>query len=74
MKNALMPLADKLGLRKRGLIESVNDLLISVFDLEHTRHRSPFNAHVNVLGGLIAFCFCDKKPSIVVPKEKYLHP
>lgn len=74
MKNALMPLGDKVGLRKRGLIESVNDLLTSVFDLEHTRHRSPFNAHVNVLGGLIAYCFCDKKPSIVVPTEKHLHP
>lgn len=74
MKNALMPLGDKLGLRKRGLIESVNDLLTSVFDVEHTRHRSVFNAHVNVLGGLIAYCFYDKKPSIVVPTQKHLHP
>lgn len=74
MKNALMPLGDKLGLRKRGLIESVNDLLISVFDIEHTRHRSPFNAHINVLGGLIAYCFYDNKPSIVVPMEKRLYP
>lgn len=74
MKNALMPLGDKLGLRKRGLIESVNDLLTSVFDVEHTRHRSPFNAQINVLAGLIAYCFYDKKPSIVVPTEKRLYP
>ncbi len=57
MKNALMPLADKLNLRKRGLIESVNDLLTSVFDVEHTRHRIPLNAQVNILSGLVAYCF-----------------
>lgn len=50
MKNVLMPLGDKLNLRRRGLIESVNDLLTSVFDAEHSRHRSAVNAQVNVLG------------------------
>lgn len=74
MKNSLMVLGDKLKLRKRGLIESVNDLLTSVFDVEHTRHRSPLNAIVNVLSGLIAYNFYDCKPSIVVPLEKRLHP
>lgn len=74
MKNSLMVLGDKLNLRKRGLIESVNDLLTSVFDVDHTRHRSPFNAIVNVLSGLIAYNFYDCKPSIVVPLEKRLHP
>lgn len=74
MKNVLMPLSDKLNLRRRGLIESVNDLLTSVFDTEHTRHRSAVNAQVNVLSGLIAYCFYDRKPSIVVPVEKRLYP
>lgn len=74
MKNALMPLADKLNLRKRGLIESVNDLLTSVFDVEHTRHRSPVNAMSNILAGLIAYCFYDHKPTIVLPVERRLYP
>lgn len=74
MKNVLMPLADRLNMRKRGLIESVNDLLTSVFDTEHTRHRSAVNAQVNVLAGLVAYCFYDRKPSIVVPVEKRLYP
>jgi len=74
MKNSLMVFGDKLKLRKRGLIESVNDLLTSVFDVEHTRHRSPFNAIVNVLSGLVAYNFYDTKPSIVVPIEKRLYP
>ncbi|MBD2701486.1 IS982 family transposase, partial [Spirosoma sp. BT702] len=74
MKNTLMPLGNKLNLRKRGLIESVNDLLTSVFDAEHTRHRSAINGQLNVLGGLIAYCFYDDKPSIVVPVHKRLYP
>lgn len=74
MKNVLMPLGDKLKLRKRGLIESVNALLTSVFDTEHTRHRSPLNAQVNVFSGLIAYCFYDRKPSVIVPVEKRLYP
>lgn len=74
MKNMLMPLADKLKLRRRGLIESVNDLLTSVFDVEHTRHRSPVNALVNILAGLLAYCFYEHKPAIVVPAHKRLHP
>lgn len=74
MKNTLMVLGDKLKLRKRGLIELVNDLLTSVFDVAHTRHRSPFNAIVNVLGGLVAYGFYDCKPSIVIPVEKRLYP
>lgn len=74
MKNILMPLSDRLKLRKRGLIESVNDLLTSVFDVSHTRHRSPINAQVNMLSGLIAYCFYPAKPSIVVPENKRLNP
>jgi hypothetical protein len=74
MKNTLMPLGNKLNLRKRGLIESVNDLLTSVFDTEHTRHRSAVNGQTNVLSGLIAYCFYQHKPSIVVPAKKHLYP
>lgn len=68
-----MPLADELNLRKRGLIESVNDLLTSFFDVEHARHRSPVNALANILAGLIAYCFYDQKPSIALPAEKRLY-
>jgi hypothetical protein len=40
MKNKLMPLVDKLLLRKRAVIESVNDQLKNISQIEHTRHRS----------------------------------
>lgn len=64
MKNKLMPLVDKLLLRKRALIESVNDQLKNVSQIEHTRHRSPINFLVNLVAGLIAYTYQPKKPSL----------
>lgn len=72
MKNKLMCLQDKLKLRKRALIESVNDILISVFDLEHTRHRSPQNAYAHMLAALTAYCFYDNKPAVFFPNNQQL--
>lgn len=66
MKNKLLLLSDKLKLKKRGLIESVNDLLMSVFDIDHSRHRSPVNAIAHTLAGLIAYCFYEEKPSVFI--------
>lgn len=54
-------MAQKLLLKKRGLIESVNDILKSVCDIKHTRHRSPINAVLNIFAGLCAYTFLDKK-------------
>ena len=64
MKNQLMPLVDKLLLRKRSIIETVNDQLKNISQIEHTRHRSPINCFVNILAGLIAYCHQPKKPSL----------
>ena len=64
MANKLMPLIDKLLLRKRALIESINDELKNMCQIEHTRHRSPINFLVNLFSGLVAYTFFPKKPSI----------
>lgn len=68
MANKLMPLMDKLLLRKRALIESINDELKNMCQIEHTRHRSPKNFLVNLFSGLIAYTFFPKKPSIRYPE------
>lgn len=62
MKNKLMAMEEKLLLRKRSLIETVNDQLKNVCQLEHTRHRSPVNFFVNLLAALIAYTQQPKKP------------
>lgn len=64
MKNTLVPMVDKLLLRKRAIIESVNDQLKNISQIEHTRHRSVFNFISNIFCGLIAYCFQPKKPAI----------
>jgi hypothetical protein len=64
MKNRLIPLVDKLLLRKRSVIETVNDQLKNLCDIEHTRHRSPINFMVNMVAGLIRYTYFEKKPSI----------
>jgi len=64
MKNVLMDIGDKLLLRKRGVIESVNDYLKNICQVEHTRHRSPLNFMVNLLAALSAYSFFPSKPSI----------
>src|SRR3954447_26896233 len=64
MRNYLMPMADKIMLRKRFVIETVLDTLKSDMGLEHSRHRSPVNAMVHVLSCLVAYAFRPGKPSI----------
>jgi len=64
MKNRLMLMSDKLLLRKRFIIETINDQLKNQSQIEHSRHRSPVNFVVNVLAGLIAYMCQPKKPAI----------
>lgn len=64
LKNKLMRLHDKLLSRKRSIIETINDQLKNISQIEHSRHRSPVNFCVNVLCGLIAYCHQPKKPSL----------
>ena len=66
MKNKLMSIGDKLLLRKRAIIESVNDQLKNISQIEHTRHRSIWNFAVNILAGLCAYILQPKKPSIKI--------
>jgi hypothetical protein len=59
MKNMLLSLSDKMNLRKRGTIEAVNDILMSVCDIDHTRHRNPVNALLHIFSGLTAYTFLE---------------
>ncbi len=65
MKNQLMPLADRLLLRKRAIVETIIDQLKNISQIEHTRHRSLTSFLANLLCGLIAYCHQPKKPSLL---------
>jgi len=64
MKPQLMDLADRLMLRKRSIIETINDQLKNISQIEHSRHRSVDNFFVNLMAGLIAYSHRPKKPAV----------
>ena len=71
MEKRVMNIHQEFFLGKRGLIETVNDQLKNICQIQHTRHRSPTNAFVNLMAGLIAYFFRPRKPSI---KNDKLNP
>lgn len=72
MKNRLTSIFDKLMLRKRAIIESVMDQLKNISQIEHSRHRSVANCFVNLLAGLIAYTYREKKPSLNIRVKEQL--
>ncbi len=72
MKNKLMIMEDKIFLRKRAIIETINDHLKNICQIEHSRHRSLTNFMVNIVSGLVAYSFLPKKPSLKLDKYMVL--
>ena len=64
MEKKVMSAGQKFFLSKRGLVETVIDQLKNICQIEHSRHRKPSNAFVNIVSGLVAYCFKERKPSI----------
>jgi hypothetical protein len=61
--------AYKIMLRKRAIIECVNDEQKNICKLQHTRHRSVNNFLLNIMGALCAYHFFPKKPSLNIVFE-----
>jgi hypothetical protein len=70
MHNKLMPLVDQWLLRKRAIIETINDQIKNIQQIEHTRHRSVVNAMVNVLAAWVAYTHPPRKPSLNISKNE----
>ena len=68
MEGALMSVSDRILLRKRAIIETVNDELKNIAQVEHSRHRCFDNFIVNLLGTIAAYCLFPKKPCINVQR------
>ncbi len=64
MKAQEISLTDKILLRKRSIIETIFDQLKNISQIEHTRHRSLWNFLVNVIAGLAAYTWREKKPNL----------
>ena len=53
---------DRMMLRKRYIIETINDMLKNTAQIVHLRHRSVNNFVMNLISALGAYCFFDNKP------------
>ena len=71
MKSRLIPLFDKLLLRKRAIIETIIDQLKNIMQLEHSRHRGVPHYFADILAGLIAYTYQEKLPSLnLAPRQQ----
>ena len=60
---------DSVILRKRSIIETINDELKNMAQVEHSRHRSFHNFVNNLMAGIAAYCFFPKKPMLRLERE-----
>jgi hypothetical protein len=72
MKPRVLAAFDKLLLRKRSIIETINNQLKNIFNLEHSRHRSLTNFVVNVMACLVAYSYQEKKSSLNLCRQDLL--
>lgn len=64
MKDKLMPIKEKILLRKRSVIETVNGVLKETMQISHTRHRSIINGFIHIISTLVGYTLRTKKPKI----------
>ena len=64
-----MSVHDRILLRKRVIIETVNDELKNIAQVEHSRHRCFDNFIVNLLRAIVAYFLFPKKPCINVQRN-----
>ena len=64
MKAKALSMWDKAMLSRRFIIETINDQLKNISQIEHSRHRSVNGFMLNLLGGLVAYCLKDNKPTL----------
>jgi len=73
MKNKLVPVFEKLCRMKRGRIDSVNELLNNLCDIDYTTHRSAVNCIAFEYTGVAAYSYLDRLPLINSQKILYIH-
>ena len=68
-KNTLMLLEDRYRLFKRGVIESVFNIMMTVFDLEHTCHHRAQHGLTHLFATIAAYSLLDQQPTVLLPRQ-----
>lgn len=64
-----MSVGDRILLRKRSVIETVNDELKHICQIEHSRHRATNSFLMNLMAAPAVYRFFDKKQAIRFERE-----
>jgi hypothetical protein len=64
MKTKALSLWDRAILSRRFIIETINDQLKNIAQIEHTRHRSVHGFMLKKISGLIAYQLKETKPQL----------
>jgi hypothetical protein len=64
MKNRLMPLLDRILLRERSVVETINDELKNICDIEHSRYKAVPNFIINLIAALGHTVFSTGNPPL----------
>ena len=68
MKEALMGISDRIFLRKRAIIKTINNELMNIAQIETSRHRASSNFVVNLLSGIADIPLLPQKTTINLEK------
>ena len=71
MKAKAMSLWDRVMLSRCFIIETINDQLKNISQIEHSRHRSVHGFMVNMIAGLIAYQLKDNKPQLNITNAEF---
>jgi len=71
MKAKVLSMWDRAMLSRRFIIETVNDQLKNISQIEHSRHRSMNGFMLNLMGGLVAYCLKESKPTLNISDVEY---
>ncbi len=71
MKKRALSLWDRAMLSRRFIIETINDQLKNISQIEHSRHRSVHGFMLNMIAGLIAYQLKDSKPQLNITNAEF---
>jgi hypothetical protein len=71
MKAKAISAFDRAMLSKKYIIETINDQLKNISQVEHSRHRSEVGFMLNVISGIVAYCLKKKKPRIKLSASEF---
>ncbi|EFZ37397.1 hypothetical protein HMPREF0663_10855 [Hoylesella oralis ATCC 33269] len=73
MKEAVSTVAGQILIRKRAIIEAINDELKNIAQVEHSKHRPFDNFIVNMFRTIAAYCYFSPRSHVLIWKEQRTH-